>query len=166
MKETCKYKYNTNTNKNLYSAKFVDKTRQRRWIEHVLIMKVYFERRKTAKVFMTHVQDSFQKSLFATTFERKLSINFGVIDTVCSCYISLPWQRATITKLVFHYTSQFISAMADLNCWPDCKPEGPLFSAEFVCLCVSDRHFYPSTLTDFDDTWSQGPYCDLVWPRP
>jgi len=20
--------------------------------------------------------------------------------------------------------------------WPDCKPEGPLFSAEFVCLCV------------------------------
>jgi len=25
--------------------------------------------------------------------------------------------------------------------WPDCKPEGPLFSAEFVCLCVSDRHF-------------------------
>ena len=50
--------------------------------------------------------------------------------------------------------------------WPDCKPEGPLFSAEFVCLCVSDRHFYPSTLTDFDETWSQGPYSDLVWPRP
>jgi len=21
-------------------------------------------------------------------------------------------------------------------CWPDCKPEGPLFSAEFVCLSV------------------------------
>jgi len=20
--------------------------------------------------------------------------------------------------------------------WPDCNPEGPLFSAEFVCLCV------------------------------
>ena len=33
-----------------------------------------------------------------------------------------------------------------------------------VCLCVSDRHFYPSTLTDFDETWSQGPHCDLVWP--
>jgi len=36
-------------------------------------------------------------------------------------------------------------------CWPDCKPEGPLFSAEFVCLSVclsvSDRHFYPSVLT-------------------
>ena len=64
--------------------------------------------------------------------------------------------------------------------WPDCKPEGPLFSAEFVCLsvclrvcvcvcvcvCVSDWHFYPSTSTDFDETWSQGPYCDLIWPRP
>jgi len=35
-----------------------------------------------------------------------------------------------------------------------------------VCLCVSDWHFYPSTLTDFDKTWSQGPYSDLVWPRP
>ena len=48
----------------------------------------------------------------------------------------------------------------DINqrkCWSDCKPEGPLFSAEFVCLSVSDRHFYPSTLTDFDETWSQGP---------
>jgi len=50
--------------------------------------------------------------------------------------------------------------------WPDCKPEGPLILAEFVCLCVSDRHFYPSTLTDFDETCSQGPYSDLVWPRP
>ena len=28
-----------------------------------------------------------------------------------------------------------------------------------VCLCVSDWHFYHSTLTDFDETWSQGPYC-------
>jgi len=33
-------------------------------------------------------------------------------------------------------------------CWPDCKPEGPLFSAEFVCL---------STLTDFDETWHKDP---------
>ena len=39
-----------------------------------------------------------------------------------------------------------------------------------VCVCVfvrvSERHFYPSTLTDFDETWSQGPYSDLVWLRP
>ena len=34
-----------------------------------------------------------------------------------------------------------------------------------VCLCVSDRHVYPSALTDFDETWSQGLYSDLVWPR-
>ena len=57
---------------------------------------------------------------------------------------------------------------AEFVCWPDSKPEGPLFSAEFVCLSVSvsDRHFYSSALTNFDETWSQGPYCDLVWPRP
>ena len=51
-----------------------------------------------------------------------------------------------------------VLAMSVAVCWPDCKPEGPLFSAEFVCLsvCVSDRHFYPSTLTDFDETSSVG----------
>jgi len=42
-------------------------------IEHVLMVKVYFERRKIAKVFMTHVQDFFRKSLWKATFERKLS---------------------------------------------------------------------------------------------
>ena len=35
-----------------------------------------------------------------------------------------------------------------------------------VCVCVSDRHFYPSTFTDFHETWPQGPYSDLAWPRP
>jgi len=35
-----------------------------------------------------------------------------------------------------------------------------------VCLCVSDRYLYPSTSTDFDETWSPGPYSDLLWPRP
>jgi len=43
-------------------------------IEHVLIVKVYFERRKIAKVFMTHVQGFVRKSLSKATFERKLSI--------------------------------------------------------------------------------------------
>jgi len=60
--------------------------------------------------------------------------------------------------------------MRACSSWPNCKPDGPLFSAEFVCesvcLPVSVRHLYPSSLTDFDETWSQGPYCDLVWPRP
>ena len=41
--------------------------------EHVLIVKVPFERRKNAKVFMTHVQVFFRKSLSKATFERKLS---------------------------------------------------------------------------------------------
>ena len=42
-------------------------------IGHVLIVKVYFERRKIEKLFMTHVQDFFRKSLLMATFERKLS---------------------------------------------------------------------------------------------
>jgi len=59
--------------------------------------------------------------------------------------------------------------------WPDCKPEGPLFSAEFVCLSVCLSVYLCVSLTgtatlqrwpDFDETWSQGPYSDLVWPRP
>jgi len=51
-----------------------------------------------------------------------------------------------------------------LDHWPDCKPEGPYFQPSLsVCLSVSDLHFYPSTLTDFDETWSQGPHSHLVW---
>jgi len=42
-------------------------------IEHVLIVKVYFERRKIVKVVMTHGQDFFQKSFSKATFARKLS---------------------------------------------------------------------------------------------
>jgi len=32
--------------------------------------------------------------------------------------------------------SEFWSNQSDLCFWPDCKPEGPLFSAEFVCVSV------------------------------
>ena len=47
-------------------------------IEHVLIVKVSFERRKIAKVFMTHVQVFFRKSFSKATFERKLaSVSLG-----------------------------------------------------------------------------------------
>jgi len=50
---------------------------------------------------------------------------------------------------------------------PIANLKGPYFQPSLsVCLCVSHRHFYPSTLTDFDETWSQGPYSDLVWSRP
>ena len=48
---------------------------------------------------------------------------------------------------------------------PIANLKGPYFQPSLsvcVCVCVSDRHFYPSTLTDFDETWSQGPYCDLT----
>jgi len=46
--------------------------------------------------------------------------------------------------------------------------KGPYFQPNLsvcVCLCVSDRHFYPSTLTDFDETEvhlvnSTGGLCD------
>jgi len=58
-------------------------------IEHALIVKVYFERRKIAKVFMTHVQDFFRKSLSKATFERKLSS------------VSLPLRRITLTACYF-----------------------------------------------------------------
>jgi len=40
--------------------------------------------------------------------------------------------------------------------WPDCTPEGQLFSAVClsVCLCVCLwPALLPSTLTDFDETW-------------
>ena len=43
-------------------------------IEHVLIIvKVSFERRKIANVYMTHMQGFFIKSLLKATFKRKLS---------------------------------------------------------------------------------------------
>jgi len=55
-----------------------------------------------------------------------------------------------------------------LSVGPTANLKGPYFQPVClsVCVRVSDRHFYPSPLTDFDDTWSHGPYCDLVWPRP
>ena len=50
---------------------------------------------------------------------------------------------------------------------PIANLKGPYFYPRLsVCLCVSDRHFYPLALTDFDETWPQGPYSDLVWLRP
>ena len=64
-----------------HTRKFSFESSCRKWlakgklarIEHVLIVKVYFERRQIAKVFVTNVQDSFRKSRSTATFERKLS---------------------------------------------------------------------------------------------
>jgi len=55
-------------------------------IEHVLIVNVYFKRRKIANVFTTLVQDSFRKSLLTATFERKL------------CSVSLPLKFWCVEK--------------------------------------------------------------------
>jgi len=106
------------------------------------------------------------------------------VRTMCSCWSpilrSSRWHVLWMLVIYFIITSLISKTCQQwsVKCWPDCKPEEPLFSAEFicwpycknwkalifthVCLCVSDRHFYPSTLTDFDETWSQGPYSDLV----
>ena len=111
---------------------------------------------------------------------------FLIFCTLCTIYIinnnnnrvSHNFYRA------LHCSAQRCNAITIVILLHDCKPEGPLFSAEFVCesaclsaclsvclsvcVCVSDRHFYPSTLTDFDETWSQGPLSgnksgDLGW---
>jgi len=60
--------------------------------------------------------------------------------------------------------------------WPYCKPEGPLFLAELVCLCVCLSVclcLWPALLPFNVDRfwrnfvcWAQGPYSDLVWPQP
>ena len=67
------------------------------------------------------------------------------------------WEQRSTWLTVTHLGHLAVNSV----CWPDCKPEEPLFSAEFVCLCVcvcvSDHHFCPSALTDFDETLSQGP---------
>jgi len=51
-------------------------------------VKVHFERRKTAKVFMTHGQDFFRKSVSKPTFERKL------------CSVSLPLLTSSISMMI------------------------------------------------------------------
>jgi len=43
-------------------------------VEHVLIVKVSFERRKIAKVFMTHVQVFFRKSLSKATLKENFLV--------------------------------------------------------------------------------------------
>jgi len=75
---------------------------------------------------------------------------------------TVPWQWLFTAR---KYGS-VLALSVTLFVGPIAKPEAHLFSAESVCLCVSDGHVYPSSLTDFDETWSQGPYFDLVWPRP
>ena len=68
---------------------------------------------------------------------------FGRDDStinLCECIIILLLLCITI-KDVFSLLRSSSLPLIELLYWPDCKPEGPLFLAEFVCmsvcLCVS-----------------------------
>jgi len=43
-----------------------------------------------------------------------------------------------INVLIFErpFVKRFALCYQTVVCWPDCKPEGPLFSAEFVSVCL------------------------------
>ena len=63
-------------------------------------MKVSFERRKIAKVFMTQVQVFFRKSLSKATFERKLSsvsLALGKLFILCASVTRSTYQRAMMS---------------------------------------------------------------------
>ena len=76
----------------------------------------------------------------------------------CCCCCSMITDRRTILERGGCFQRRlFVGPIANLK--------GPYFQPCLsVCVCGSDRHFYPSSLTDFDKTWSQGPYSDLVVP--
>jgi len=64
-------------------------------------VKVYFERRKIANVFMTHGQVFFRKSLSKATFERKLSSVLVPLHFCTSYWIVGP-ARSEVTCVVLH----------------------------------------------------------------
>ena len=71
-------------------------------IEHVLIVKVYFEKRKIAKVFTTHVQDFFRKSFSKASFERKLSsVSLPLVD---SSFVSTEFHNRRHVRISVSYT--------------------------------------------------------------
>jgi len=68
-------------------------------IEHVLIVKVSFERRKIAKVFMTHVQVFFGKSLSKATFERKLSsVSLPLVTPLATCSAGREFSHSSMLR--------------------------------------------------------------------
>jgi len=90
-------------------------------IEHVLIVKVSFERIKTAKVFMTHVQDFFRKSLL---FWLLLLIGMTMPVVVYPL------------KDIATYLSRSISQMYNLKC---SKPTGSCKSSNGTYLTASGQ---------------------------
>jgi len=77
------------------------------------------------------------------------------------------WEKQILLIYSWTRVCRQLFLLTMLNIGPITNLKGPYFQPSLsVCLCVSDWHFYPSTLTDFDETWSQGPYSDLVRLRP
>jgi len=83
--------------------------------------------------------------LMANYFDHLLSLD---MPTYTVALIAKPLEPSTVLW-AFHtiQPSSFYSApqcshckrctsYGNSVCWPDCKPEGPLFLAEFVCLSV------------------------------
>jgi len=91
-------------------------------------VKVSFERRKTAKVFMTHVQDFFRKSLSKATFDRKLSS------------VSLPLPNVNgqkRTRLVFY--KPVLSADAERRNGLEGRKQALYTAAECPCSNTQSR---------------------------
>jgi len=72
----------------------------------------------------------------------------------------------------FDFIVVVTGTLVTANYWPDCKPEGPLFSYR-VCLSVCLSVCVSLTGTSILQRRPiliklgyKGPYCDLVWPRP
>ena len=64
-------------------------------IEQVLIVKVYFERRIIATVFVAHVQDYFRKSLSTATFKRKHNVGWKKAHLRAKCHLDPSSHLAT-----------------------------------------------------------------------
>ena len=93
-----------------------------------------------------------------------------MFDCCMSLYL-LPGSFSDRHKFVaYTWTMFFFERMAICSLYyvgPIANLKGNYFQLSLsMSLSVCEQHFYPSTLTNFDETWSQGPYSDLVWPRP
>ena len=101
--------------------------------------------------------DVCQGGMYVLQLMDHYSAGFGVLIIAIVECVAVSWIYGIMTP----------SALPSVG--PIANLKGPYFQPSLsvcVCVCVSDRHFYPLALTDFHETWSQGPYSDLVWPRP
>jgi len=80
-----------------------------------------------AHVNIVHHIISYHKDSFHTFL-------FWLLYSIMSTFIILSWPHGAVFWSDCKPEEPLFSA--EFVCWPDCKPEGPLFSAAFVCLCV------------------------------